>query len=158
MAKDRKPQPTTLDDCLTNAAKIGAGRKPERMDERRDNTRHSYHRDIPVYWISELNRNTDVSLLRACDVSVGGVRLLSRCMLYPGAKGVVQLSRNNQEHAIVGIEVLYTDYIGDMRYASGCRFIAVPAELLSTRFMMSDGGVVLLRPGQRLGRTDRPAA
>ena len=32
-------------------------------------------------------------------------------MLYPGAKGIIQLSRNDEESAVVGIEVLYTDYI-----------------------------------------------
>ncbi|MBL0922181.1 MAG: hypothetical protein IBJ10_08655 [Phycisphaerales bacterium] len=155
MAKGRK---LTLDDCLTNAAKIGAGRKPSEDNDRRDHGRHPYHKDVPVYWLGELNRSSEVALLRASDVSVGGIRLVCRHMLYPGAKGVVQLTRQAAEHAIVGIEVMYTDYIGDMRYASGCRFIAVPQELLSTRFMQGDGGVALMRPGERLARTDRPAA
>ncbi len=157
MSGKRRTTANSVGDCIDSAAKIGSGACAPK-ENRRSHARHAYHVDLPVVWLGLMNQSDVVNSVRASDISVGGVRIVGRYMLYPGSKGVVQLTRLDGSIALVGVEVVHTDYIGDMRYASGCRFIAVPQDLMSTRFMQGDGGVVLLRPGQSLGRTDRPAA
>ncbi|MBL0922182.1 MAG: PilZ domain-containing protein [Phycisphaerales bacterium] len=135
-----------LDDCIDAAAKIGSGRAPAAADNRRAHDRRPYHVDVPVVWLGPLRQSDRVQSVRASDVSVGGVRLLCRHMLYPGSTGVIQLARADGTLVLVAVEVLHTSYVGDMMYASGCRFIPVPEDQV-VRFVRR-GVVVPLTPGQ----------
>ncbi len=140
MPDESKSNPASVDACLRNAARIGAGSAPPNTGaDRRDHLRYRYRREIPVLWLGDRSKAGDVLSLQSSDIGVGGIRLISRHMLYPGVRGVIQLSRSETEHALVGVEVLYTDYVGDMRYASGCRFIPVPDQLLASPMLRNDG-------------------
>jgi hypothetical protein len=138
-------QPIQVGDCIDAAARIASGARPP-ADNRRSHTRHPFHIDVPVVWLGPLRQSDRVGSVRASDISVGGVRILGRHMLYPRSTGVIQLTRPDGSMALVGVEIVHTAYIGEMRYASGCRFIPIPQDQLS-RFMRA-GMPVNLVPGQ----------
>jgi hypothetical protein len=55
--------------------------------------------------------------------------LIGPQMAHVGQRGVVCIPKADGPPALVGLEVLHTAYVGKMRYATGCRFIAVPQDL-----------------------------
>lgn len=149
MAGSRPVNPAGLEACLDHAEKVGSGATAP-VDNGRKHKRFAFHQDVPIVWLTELNRNTSVSLLHAIDISIGGVRLSGPAMLYPGSRGVLQLTKKTGEVALVGIEVVHTHYAGEMLYMSGCRFVPAPPDMLAARFVDSDGQMVLLRAGEKL--------
>ena len=57
---------------------------------------------------------------------------------YGIAKRALELARADGSTVVVAIEVVHTDYVGEMRYASGCRFIAMPEGFANLRFPPHD--------------------
>ena len=134
--------------CIDSAEQIGAGKKAPSSKDRREHHRHAYTVDAPVVWLSHTNgKASDVTRVETDDISVGGIRIIGRRMLYPGTFGVLKLRRPDESMALVGVEVMHTDYIGDMRYASGCRFMPVPKSLIIKHFIDDTGRMTELAPG-----------
>ena len=131
----------TIETCLDEAARIAAGGVVSPRHERRRHKRFPFDRDLPVLWLSDLNGQGVINL-RVADISAGGMGLSTRQMLYTGARGAVQLTRGDGATVVVGIEVMHCRYVGEMRYLSGCRFVATPAEI-EKRIVQTDGGPAL---------------
>ncbi|TVQ61238.1 MAG: hypothetical protein EA379_06705 [Phycisphaerales bacterium] len=143
--------------CIEAAEKITEGKQPPSNKDRREYARHTYVIETPVVWLNSSKcKAEDVNRVETEDISVGGIRIIGRRMLYPGTVGVLQLERPDATVALVGVEVMHTDYIGDMRYASGCRFIPVPKNVIVKNFINTDGRMMELRPGEL--PVDRPGA
>ncbi len=143
---DRQRHQQSVGGCIDVAASIGAG-KGAIPDNRRNHNRHPYNKLAPVVWLGPHTRSDRVAQIRVSDISVGGVRVVDRQMLYPGSVGVLQLTRTNGDLALVGLRVVHTSYIGHMRYTSGCVFMPIPDEHLP--FFVVEGRIIKLEPGER---------
>jgi hypothetical protein len=85
-------------------------------------------------------------VLRASDISTGGIRVVSGQMLEPGALGALQLVRSNGQRAIVGFRVRHSRYAGKMRHEIGLEFTPLPEGLGAEDFVDEHGRLVTLDP------------
>lgn len=143
-------EPAKIKKCLDSAEQIAAGKKPAMSPaDRRAFKRHRYVGELAVVWLTNTNsaKGADITTVESEDLSVGGLRIRSKRMLYPGSFGVIQIERDDGSVALVGLEVIHTDYLGDMQYGSGCRFMPVPKSIIMRTFITQHGRLAPLKPG-----------
>lgn len=144
-------EPVNIKKCLDSAEKIASGKKPAPLpSDRRAFKRHRYVSELAVVWLTNTNtaKGADITQVETEDISVGGMRIRCRRMLYPGSFGVIQIERADGSVALVGLEVIHTDYLGEMQYGSGCRFMPVPKSVIMRSFITQHGRLTPLRPGE----------
>jgi hypothetical protein len=153
-----RKRPTTTDRVIDVAAttnqRHGAFGPPESNPrDRRSKRRHAYRAYVVIILVSPTGDRGKPILLRAKDISHTGMRVSSKQMIYPGSEGAVQMIRSNGRIALIGIEVKYCKYVGDMEHHTGLEFIPLPRGLTTDDFLDRDGRMVLLDPLLERNRT-----
>ena len=91
-------------------------------------------------------RRTTKILLRAKDISRGGIRVVGRQQVVEGRMGAVQLVRSNGQVALIGIRVQHCERLdGSTGYEMGLQFAPLPAGLSPDDFL-DDQNMKLLDP------------
>lgn len=142
-----KSQPVT--DRLIDIAANPKG--PPSGNERRNRTRHPYDALVALVLVSPTGDRGQAMILRAKDISMSGISLISRHMIYPGSRGGVQLMRSDGRVAVVGVQVRYCRYTGNMEHHTGLEFTPLPASLAPQDFLDKKGRPVLLDHGPHSG-------
>lgn len=115
-------------------------------DERRNKARHPYDALVAMVLCDGDGGRSKPQVLQAKDISVGGICLVSRHMMHPGAIGALQLARSDGNVALVGIQVMHCRYVGEMLHQTGLQFIAMPEGLTRDDFLSHEGAMPLLDP------------
>ena len=114
--------------------------------DRRIKKRVPYNALVAIVLVGPTGQRGQPIVLRAKDLSLGGLCVLSRTMMYPGSRGAVQLVRSTGDVALVGVEVRHCRYSGDMQHQVGLQFVPMAAELASDSFLAQTGRMALLDP------------
>ena len=85
-------------------------------------------------------------ILRSKDISLHGIRVLSRNMIYPGSQGVMQLMRSDGRLALMGVIVRSSRYAGNMEHQTGLQFGPLPRGWTPEEFIDRRGHMHLLHP------------
>lgn len=134
--------PSRQTDQIIDAASSGEATE----SDRRLNDRKPYEALVAVVLVQPEGGSSDPIVLRAIDISVGGMGVVSRQMLHPGTRGAVQLVRSNGQRALVGFETRHSRYTGSLRHETGLEFTALPEGLSAEDFMDEKGRLVTLDP------------
>jgi hypothetical protein len=119
------------------------------IDERRARKRVQYEALVALVLISPTGGRGQPQVVRARDLSLTGIGVVSRHMLYPGSQGALQIVRSDGRSALVGVQVRHSRYIGNMEHYTGLKFIALPADISTSDFLDRHGRMVLLDPALR---------
>ncbi len=111
--------------------------------ERRVAPRHPYDALIGLVLLDGRDRATEPIILRARDLSDGGVRIASRHPLKIHRRGVVQIVRTDGRRALAGVEVRHCRYAGDETHEVGLKFTAIPDSPDSKRWLDDCGTPIL---------------
>ncbi|MCZ6834139.1 MAG: PilZ domain-containing protein [Planctomycetota bacterium] len=114
--------------------------------ERRGQKRHPYELLVGLILVDEQGQCSDSIVLRAINLSPGGVCLSSRQALEPGQQGVVQLMRTNGTYALAGVEIRHCHYIEDQNHIVGLQFKPFPKGLKRESFLDEQGHLRLFDP------------
>ena len=125
----------TRADHLIDVACGAAPKADNAQQDRRDRERQPYEASVNLMLLTQGGTISPVQLLRAKDISAGGLCLRSRNMIHPGQRGAVQLVRSDGSVAVVGIHVLRCMYVGNMTHEIGMRFIDIPSGLTPEDFV-----------------------
>ncbi len=124
----------TTDRMIDLAVGESAG-KPRRR-ERRSNKRLSYDALVALVLLSPGGGKSESVVLRAKDISRGGLRVMGRRELTLGARGAVQLVRSTGQMAVVGATVQHCQYNADAHgFEIGLQFAALPPALSPKDFL-----------------------
>lgn len=112
--------------------------------ENRDMDRYPYHGHIVLILLDYSGNPSPPLLLRAADISTGGIGVVSRHMFHTGSIGAVQMLRSDGKAEIIGVKVKHCRYAGDMKHHSGFEFAPVPERIKESYFMSSNGSEYLV--------------
>ncbi len=119
--------------------------------EDRLHSRHDWQKAVQVAWISapdEIPKSP--SLVRAHNISAGGLALRSRCMVHPGQLGVVLLGKGSEDALTRGIEVRHCEYDDKLKlHIVGCGWVEIPCFVRATVVEDARHGMKLLIAGAR---------
>ena len=118
----------------------------EVIDERRARTRHLFSGRVAMVTVTPKGERSKPLVLQAQDNSIGGMRVISRQMIHPGAYGALQLIRSDGKAAIVGVRICYCRYVSNMQHHTGLQFVPLPEELITEDFLDAEGRMLLLDP------------
>lgn len=121
----------------------GALPAPVEIDERRAKDRQSYQSLIGLIFANDDGTLADPLVLRAKNISLGGLCLVSRELIAEGRQGVLQLVRSNGKLALAGVEVRYCKYVFDLEHEVGLQFVPMPEGLKTEDFLDENGRVKL---------------
>ena len=136
-------------DSITDRLIVSASGKvpdPTTVEERRSKERHPYTLLVGLVLLDENRELTPSLLLRARDLSVGGISLSSRESLDVGTQGVLQLVRSNGNLALAGVEVMHCRYVKDLEHLVGMSFIPMPTGFRTEDFLDDQGHLTLFDP------------
>lgn len=119
---------------------------PTTVEDRRNKERHPYTLLVGLVLLDENRELLPPLLLRARDISVGGIGLSSRGPLDVGRRGVLQLVRSNGNLALAGVEVKHCRYVKDLEHIVGMCFIPMPAGFRTEDFLDDQGRLTLFDP------------
>jgi hypothetical protein len=119
------------------------------IDDRRARRRLQYEALVALVLISPTGERGQPLVVRARDLSLTGMGVVSRHMMYPGSQGALQIVRSNGTSALVGVQVRHSRYIGNMEHYTGLKFIALPSDISTSDFLDRHGRMVLLDPALR---------
>jgi hypothetical protein len=126
---------------------VGESTGKPRRAERRSNKRLSYDALVALVLLSSGGEKSEAVVLRAKDISFGGLRVMGRRELALGARGAVQLMRSNGQMAVVGATVQHCQYNPDAHgYEIGLQFVALPRALSPRDFLDGKSRMKLLDP------------
>ena len=108
-------------------------------DERRSRQRVPYDATVALILLGPDGYRSEPILLRAKDISAGGVCVISRNMIHVGAAGAMQLVRSDGRAALVGVQVRHCRYVGKMQHQTGLQFSDMPEGLSPKDFLDQDG-------------------
>ncbi|UCD73950.1 MAG: PilZ domain-containing protein [Phycisphaerales bacterium] len=133
---------------------IAAGVKASKsaVEERRSRDRVPYDATVALILLGPDGYRSDPMLLRAKDISVGGISVISRNMIHVGAAGAIQLVKSDGRAALVGVEVRHCRYTGRMTHETGMRFTPIPEGLAPCDFLDRQGRMKILIPDEGKGR------
>ena len=119
------------------------------IDERRARRRLNYDALVALVLISPTGGRGQPQVVRARDLSLTGMGVVSRHMMYPGSQGALQIVRSDGTAALLGVQVRHSRYIGNMEHYTGLKFIALPADISTRDFLDRHGRMVLIDPALR---------
>ncbi len=119
---------------------------PTTVDDRRSKERQPYPLLVGLVLLDENRELMPPLLLRARDISVGGISLSSREPLEVGRQGVLQLVRSNGNLALAGIEVMHCRYVKDLEHLVGMSFMPMPSGFRTEDFLDDQGHLTLFDP------------
>lgn len=114
--------------------------------DRRNQKRHPYSLLVGLILHDENRNLMPPLLLRANDLSVGGIGVCSREPIEVGRKGVLQLVRSNGNLALAGVEVMHSRYCKDLEHIVGLSFIPMPPGFRTEDFLDDQGRLALFDP------------
>lgn len=125
---------------------IAAGLKPMPavMSDRRSRRRVPYTAHVALLLIAPTGERSRPMVVRARDISLDGISVAGRQMIYPGSQGAMQLVRSDGRMALVGVAVRNSRYVGEMRHHTGMSFVPLPPGISAREFVGRDGRMVLL--------------
>jgi hypothetical protein len=115
-------------------------------DERRARRRLDYEALVALVLIGPTGARGQPLVVKARDLSITGMGVVSRHMMYPGSQGALQIVRTDGRSALVGVQVRHSRYIGNMEHYTGLKFIPLPAGISTRDFIDRHGRMVLLDP------------
>ena len=118
----------------------------EIASDRRTQKRHPYSLLVGLILHDENRNLMPPLLLRAKDLSVGGIGVRSREPIEAGRKGVLQLVRSNGNLALAGVEVMHCRYYKDLEHIVGLSFIPMPPGFRTEDFLDDQGRLALFDP------------
>ncbi len=114
--------------------------------ERRTTKRLEYDALVAIILLTPEGEKAKPTLLRAKDISRGGIRVVGRHQVESGQSGAVQLVRSNGQVALIGIRVQHCERLdGSTGYELGLQFAPLPAGLSPDDFL-DDQRLKLLDP------------
>jgi hypothetical protein len=119
--------------------------------DRRNRRRIPFDATVAVVLMGPDDRIGRPMALQAKDISIGGMCVTSRKMLYPGSRGAMQLVRSNGQMAIVGVQVQHCRYAGEMQHHIGFKFIPLAANVDAKAFVGRNGQMIVLDTSLRAG-------
>lgn len=128
-----------VDQVIDGILKEASEQDAPRETENRNNDRHPYNGFVVLILLDQTGNASSPLLLRAEDISTGGIGIVSRHMFHIGSIGAVQMLRSDGKTALIGVKVKHCRYTGDMRHHSGLEFIPVPARIKEAHFTADDG-------------------
>ncbi len=115
-------------------------------EERRTTKRLDYDALVAMILLTPEGEKSAPILLRAKDISRGGIRVVGRHHAESGRMGAVQLVRSNGQVALIGILVQHCQHLdGSTGYEMGLQFAPLPAGLSPDDFL-DDQRMKLLDP------------
>ncbi|MHC4948985.1 MAG: PilZ domain-containing protein [Planctomycetota bacterium] len=114
--------------------------------EKRRQERHPYEGLVAIVLLASDGERSRPVVVRAKDISVGGICVVSRQMLHPDSRGAIQMVRSDGTRALVGVQVRFCRYAGAMRHETGMEFTALPEGLTAEDFVDESGQMVVLDP------------
>ena len=135
----------SITDHLIDSAS-GKVSPPTTVEDRRNKERHPYPLLVGLVLLDENRELTPPLLLRAKDISVGGIGLCCREPLEVGTQGVLQLVRSNGNLALAGVEVRHCRYVKDLEHIVGLSFIPMPPGFRTEDFLDDQGRLTLFDP------------
>ncbi len=115
-------------------------------EERRTTMRLDYDALVAIILLTPEGEKAKPALLRAKDISRGGIRVVGRHQVESGQSGAVQLVRSNGQVALIGIRVQHCERLdGSTGYELGLQFAPLPAGLSPDDFL-DDQRLKLLDP------------
>ena len=131
-------------------------RTPERPEDRRIARRVAYRDYVALLLISPTGDRGRPIVLRARNISLYGISVISRHMIYPGSVGAMQLLRSDGRLALVGVRVKISRYIGNMEHHTGMSFIPLPHGVTTDEFLDRHGRLILMDTLLRQNLDDDP--
>lgn len=126
-------------DPVTKSTASADGKKPQGKSKRRHD-RFDWHTQIQVLWLDAQARGTSVTL-RTCDLSAGGVSLLSTPWVRVGSRGALLLTDRPGHRFVRWVEVLHSGYTPERKsHLIGCRWIPTPENAPPVRIVESSSG------------------
>ena len=119
------------------------------LTDRRNIRRVPYRDYVALLLISPTGDRGRPIVLRARNISVYGISVVSRHMIYPGSVGAMQLLRSDGQLALVGVRVKVSRYIGNMEHHTGMAFMPLPHGVTAEEFLDRNGRLVLMDPQLR---------
>lgn len=129
------------DQLIDQAAHMQAA--GEAREEKRAQERHPYDAPAAIVLLSHEGQFSRPIPVRTADISHGGMRVVSRNMIHPGAHGAVQLLRSNGQVAVVGVRVMHCRYAGEMQHHTGLKFEPLSAKFTADRFLDAHGNPLI---------------
>jgi len=137
------------DQLIDSAMRADPASTLSEVGDRRRVKRVPYPAWVALLLVSpEGDRGRPVAL-RSKDISLHGIRVISRNMIYPGSQGVMQLMRSDGRLALVGVVVRSSRYSGNMEHQTGLQFGPLPRGWVPEEFVDRRGHMHLLHPKLR---------
>jgi hypothetical protein len=111
--------------------------------ERRSQQRHPFDGRIVMLLLSETGTPLPPIVVHGKNISSGGMCVVSRQMIHPESLGAIQLARTDGRVALIGIQVRYSVYVGNMRHNTGIEFVPLPPTIEANDFLDPDGKSLL---------------
>lgn len=145
-----------LTDQLIDIAS-GVKKIDQAMMDRRNIRRVPYRDFVALLLISPTGDRGRPIVLRARNISIYGISVVSRHMIYPGSVGAMQMLRTDGRLALMGVRVKVSRYIGNMEHHTGMAFMTLPHGVTSEEFLDRNGRLVLMDPQLRENLEDERA-
>jgi len=151
-----KPAPKSMarraaitDQLIDSALRADSASPATGAGERRRTKRVVYQAWVALLLVSPEGDRGRPMILRSKDISLHGIRIISRNMIYPGSQGVMQLMRSDGRLALVGVTVRSSRYSGNMEHQTGLQFGPLPRGWVAEEFVDRRGNMHLLHPKLR---------
>lgn len=138
-----RAQRPSIDQIIDLAEGVNAGAV---IKDRRAKRRVPYSGYVALLLVSPIGDRGRPMVLRARDISSGGISVVSRYMIYPGSRGALQLVRSDGYVALVGVQVTASRYLGNMQHHTGMEFVPLPPGITPQEFLDKQGRLVLMNP------------
>jgi hypothetical protein len=149
-ARKSAPRGSTVTDRLIDSAlRADSVMAVTAAGERRRVKRVPYPAWVALLLVSPQGDRGRPMILRSRDISLHGIRVISRNMIYPGSQGVMQLMRSDGRLALVGVAVKSSRYSGNMEHQTGLQFSPLPRGWVTEEFVDRRGQMLLLHPKLR---------
>jgi hypothetical protein len=149
-------QSVVTDQLIESAAHVKGG-EPSILERRRVIRRVAYHDYVALLLISPTGDRGRPVVLRARNISLYGISVVSRHMIYPGSVGAMQLLRSDGRLALVGVRVKASRYIGNMEHHTGMAFVPLPHGVSADEFIDRHGRLMLMDATLRENLDDEAA-
>lgn len=136
---------TATDRIIDAAAALGPADAPLPI-EKRQQKRHDYSALVGLVVPGPEGGPGRTIVVRAADLSVGGLSVMSSVALGVGVRGAAQLVRSDGRFALVGFQVRHCRPLGNGDCNAGLQFAPLPDGLRREDFLDADGNLMLVDP------------
>lgn len=113
-----------------------------RIREQRKSPRQHCEVSVALSVLKSDGEFTDPMLVKAVDISVDGIAILTTQMVRSGTAGALHLRIPGRRTAIIGVEAVNCAYIGDMKHRIGLRFTALHESFAGSPSMMNGSRIL----------------